>query len=160
MNLTRASGRLPMTGSSGESMAKRDNPKNAKEVVRALIAALAKGDTKIMLGLLDDDAVVITPGDVKVPFNGRWEGKGSIRQCFQLIGEYLEIRDHTIRLLFGEGEHVCVIINETSASKTTGRLIKQDTAWHFRVRSGKIVLWQVFEDTAQVAWAWDDRAAR
>ena len=138
-------------------MAKRNAE---KAVVRALIAALGKGEAETMLGLLDDAAVIIIPGDVKVPFNGRWEGKGPIRQCFRLFADYLDIRDHTIRLLFGEGEHVCVIINETSASKTTGRFIKQDTAWYFRVRGGKILLWQVFEDTAQVAWAWDDRARR
>lgn len=132
----------------------------AKDVVRRLIAALGKGDGETMLALLSDDAVVVTPGSLKVPFNGRWEGKGPIAQCFCLFGEYLDIRDHTIKLVFGEGEHVCVIINETSAAKNTGRLIKQDTAWYFRVSDGKIRHWQVFEDTAQVAWAWDDRAAR
>lgn len=129
-----------------------------KEIVQKFLTAIAAEDGDGMMALLDEDAVLITPGSSNVPFNGRWQGKGPIRQCFRLFGEFLEIRDHTVRLMFGEGEHVCVIINETSASKTTGRLIKQDTSWHFQIRNGLILHWQVFEDTEQVSWAWDDRA--
>ncbi len=131
---------------------------DAKDVVHLFLKAIAGGDGQTMLDLLEEDAVIVTPGSTKVPFNGRWQGREPIKQCFRLFGEFLEIRDHTVRLMFGEGEHVCVIINETSAAKKTGRLIKQDTAWHFQVRGGKIAYWQVFEDTEQIAWAWDDTA--
>ena len=77
-----------------------------------------------------------------------------------MFGEYLEIRDHTLKLLFGEGKHVAVMINETSRAKRTDRFIKQDTLWYFRVACGVIQHWQVFEDTEQVGWAWEDGATR
>ena len=131
-----------------------------KDIVRQFLAAIAGGDGKTMLGLMADDAVMITPGSPKVPFNGRFEGKASITHAFTMFGEYLEIRDHTLKVLFGEGEHVGVMINETSRAKHTDRFIKQDTMWYFRVFGGEIQLWQVFEDTEQVGWAWDDAATR
>ncbi|MEE8172737.1 MAG: nuclear transport factor 2 family protein [Alphaproteobacteria bacterium] len=133
---------------------------DAKDIVRQFLAAIAGGDGATMLGLMADDAVMITQGSPKVPFNGRFEGKASISHAFTLFGEYLEIRDHTLKLLFGEGEHVGVMINETSRAKRTDRFIKQDTFWYFRVSGGQIQLWQVFEDTEQVGWAWDDAATR
>ena len=45
-------------------------------------------------------------------------------------------------------------------AKRTDRFIKQDTFWYFHITGGLIQSWQVFEDTEQVGWAWDDRAAR
>ena len=76
-----------------------------KDIVRQFLDAIAAGDGDTMLGLLADDAVMITPGSPKVPFNGRFEGKASIAQAFRIFAEFLEICDHTIKLLFGEGEH-------------------------------------------------------
>ena len=58
--------------------------------------------------------------------------------------------------MFGEGEHVMVLIDETSAAKNTGRLLHQETAWHFRIVDGAIVHWQAYEDTEQIAWVWDE----
>ena len=133
---------------------------DAKDIVRQFLTSIAAGDGDTMLGLMADDAVMITEGPPEVPFNGRFEGKASIAQAFTLFGEYLEIRDHTLKLLFGEGEHIGLIINETSRAKRTDRFIKQDTFWYFRVSGGLIRFWQVFEDTAQVSWAWDDSATR
>ena len=46
-----------------------------KDIVRQFLDAIAGGDGKTMLGLMADDAVMITPGSPKVPFNGRFEGK-------------------------------------------------------------------------------------
>jgi len=131
-----------------------------KQIVNKFLEAIANGNSKLMLGLLTDDAVVIIPGPPKVPFNGRYEGRKSIIQAFKLFEEYLEIRDHTLKIIFGEGEHVVVIINETSRAKRTDRFIKQDTCWYFRVKDQHIKLWQVFEDTEQVSWAWSDDAIR
>ena len=84
------------------------------------------------------DAIVMTPGSPKVPFNGRFEGRSSIENAFKIFGEYLEIRDHTMKVLFGEDDHVGVMINETSRSKRTDRFIKQDTFWYFKVSHKKI----------------------
>ena len=53
-----------------------------------------------------------------------------------------------------------MIINESSRAKHTDRFIKQDTFWYFQVTGGIIRHWQVFEDTEQVRWAWDDGATR
>jgi len=131
-----------------------------KGIVRQFLSAIAAGDGATMLELMADDAVMITPGSPKVPFNGRFEGKNSIANAFIMFGEYLEIRDHTLKLLFGEDEHVAVMINETSRAKRTDRFIKQDTFWYFHVACGVIQHWQVFEDTEQVGWAWEDSAAR
>jgi len=131
-----------------------------KEIVTQFLTAIATEDGDGMMALLDDNAIIITPGSPKVPFNGRFEGKASIAQAFRMFGEYLEIRDHTLKLMFGEGEHVAVIINETSRAKHTDRFIKQDTCWHFHIVASKIIQWQVFEDTEQVGWAWDDSATR
>ena len=136
------------------------NESEEKKIVRQFLTAIAAGDGATMLGLMADDAVMVTPGSPKVPFNGRFEGKASITQAFALFGEYLEIRDHTLKLMFGEGEHVGLMINETSRAKRTDRFIKQDTFWYFRFSGGKIQFWEVFEDTEQVGWAWDDSATR
>ncbi len=129
-----------------------------KDVVGRFLKAIKAGDGKAMMGLLADEAVVVLPGSYKVPWSGRWEGRDSIAQCFRLIGEFLEIRGHDLKLMIGEGEHVLVFMYETSEARNTGRILHQETAWLFRIRSGKIVFWQAFEDTEQIAWAWRDDA--
>ena len=113
-----------------------------------------------MINLLDEDAIIITPGSPKVPFNGRFEGRKSILEAFKIFEEFLEIKDHTLKLIVSENEHVFVIINETSRAANTNRFIKQDTSWYFKIKSKKICYCQVFEDTEQVSWAWDDYASR
>ncbi len=129
-----------------------------KKVVLNFLKYISTGNTDEMLGLLDDSASIIIPGSPKVPFNGRFEGKKSIQEAFKLFEEFLEIKDHTLKLIFSENEHVTVIINETSRARNTNRFIKQDTCWYFEVKDSKIKKWQVFEDTEQVKWAWNDGA--
>ncbi len=128
----------------------------SKKIVEQFLTAIKTGDGETMMGLLAKDAVVVLPGSFKVAWAGRWQGREPIKQCFRAIGELLDIRDHTVTLLFGEGEHVMVLIDETTASKNTGRLLHQETAWYFRVTDGTIAHWQAFEDTEQIAWVWDD----
>ena len=128
----------------------------AKGVVRQFLAAIKGGDGQTMMGLLAEDAVVVLPGSFKVAWAGRWQGREPIKQCFLAIGALLDIRDHTVQLIFGEGEHVMVLIDETSAAKNTGRLLHQETAWYFRIKEGAIVHWQAYEDTEQIAWVWDE----
>ncbi len=130
----------------------------AKEVIGRFLEAIKAADGKTMMSLIAEDAAVVLPGTYKVPWSGRWEGHASIAQCFRLVGEFLDIRGHDVKLIFGEGEHVLVFMYETTVARNTGRVLHQDTAWLFRVTSGKIVFWQAFEDTEQINWAWDDRA--
>ena len=99
----------------------------SKAVVRQFLAAIKGGDGQTMMSLLADDAVVVLPGSFKVAWAGRWQGHEPIKQCFLAIGALLDIRDHTVNLIFGEGEHVMVLIDETSAAKNTGRLLHQET---------------------------------
>lgn len=130
----------------------------AKSVVGRFLKAIKAADGKTMMSLLADDAVVVLPGSYKVPWSGRWEGRDSIAQCFRLVGEFLDIRGHDVKLMFGEGEHVLVHLYETTVARNTGRVLHQDTAWLFRVQGGRIVFWQAFEDTEQIAWVWQDDA--
>jgi ketosteroid isomerase-like protein len=127
-------------------------------VVGRFLEAIKAADGKTMLGLLAKDAAVVLPGSYKVPWSGRWEGLDSIAQCFRIVGEFLDIRGHDVKLMFGEGEHVLVVMYETTVARNTGRVLHQDTAWLFRVRDGKIAFWQAFEDTEQIAWVWQDDA--
>jgi ketosteroid isomerase-like protein len=131
-------------------------PDDNKKMIKQFLAAIKTGDGETMLGLLADDAVVVLPGSFKVAWAGRWEGKEPIKQCFRAIGDLLEIRDHTVKLMVAEGESVFVLIDETSASKNTGRILHQETVWYFRITGGTIRHWQAFEDSEQIAWAWDD----
>lgn len=130
----------------------------AKEVVGQFLTAIKASDGKTMMSLLAKDAVVVLPGSYKVPWSGRWEGHDSIAQCFRIVGELLDIRGHDVKLIAGEGEHVFVFMYETTIARNTGRTLHQDTAWLFRVRAGKIVFWQAFEDTEQINWVWEDNA--
>jgi ketosteroid isomerase-like protein len=130
----------------------------AKEVVGQFLKAIKAANGATMMALLADDAVVVLPGSYKVPWSGRWQGKDTIAQCFRLVGEFLDIRGHDVKLMFGEGEHVLVLMYETTLARNTGRVLHQETAWLFRVQRGTIAYWQCFEDTEQIAWVWDDAA--
>lgn len=135
-------------------MAKGD----AKDVVGKFLKAIKRGDGAAMLGLLAEDAVVVLPGSYKVPWSGRWEGKDSISQCFRIVGEFLDIRGHDVKLLIGEGEHVMVLMFETTVARNTGRVLHQETVWLFHIKGGLIRHWQAFEDSEQIAWVWEDNA--
>ncbi len=130
----------------------------AKDIVGRFLTAIKAADGKTMMSLLAEDAAIVLPGSYKVPWSGRWEGHGSIAQCFRLVGEFLDIRGHDVKVMFGEGEHVFVLMYETTVARNTGRVLHQETAWFFRVRGSKIVFWQAFEDTEQINWVWDDSA--
>ncbi|MBM3482053.1 MAG: hypothetical protein FJX66_01995 [Alphaproteobacteria bacterium] len=129
-----------------------------KDVVNKFLKAIKKGDGATMISLLADDAEVVLPGSFKVPWSGRWQGKDSIGQCFRIVGEFLDIRGHDVKLMIGEGEHVMVLIYETTVARNTGRVLHQETIWLFRITKGLIRHWQAFEDSEQIAWVWDDRA--
>ena len=129
-----------------------------KDVVNKFLKAIKKGDGATMVSLLADDAEVVLPGSYKVPWSGRWQGKDSIAQCFRIVGEFLDIRGHDVKLMIGEGEHVMVLIYETTVARNTGRVLHQETIWLFRISKGQIRFWQAFEDSEQIAWVWDDSA--
>jgi ketosteroid isomerase-like protein len=118
----------------------------SRGVVLAWLDALMAGDLERVLGTFSEDCVIRLPGRREsTPWAGEWRGREAIRECFDVIGRTLEIRSHEFLHVIADGDLVVVVGNEVSASKTTGRVIRQTYAWLFRVRDGRICLYQLFE---------------
>lgn len=129
--------------------------KASRAVVEHWLDALKRGDVGSMNALYSDDIVMKFPGDARiVPWAGEWTGMARVLEAFEIIGRTLDIRSHVFRHVLADGEHVVVIGDEISASKTTQRVFGQTYAWLFTVRGGRIVRYELFEDTETISAAY------
>lgn len=99
------------------------------------------------------DAVIRVQGAPHVPFVGTFEGRQAQRAFFDLGGA--EPQTFEVRSVLADGEDVVTLGYFDFLVASTGRHYKGEWALHTRVVDGRIVHWQMFEDSWSVGHAFD-----
>lgn len=120
--------------------------------VMAFMGAMGKGDMESMSALMADDMVWQNAGDKAIPWIGPWKGKDEI---FSFLGKFSSGAKTTLwenEDVMASGDTVAVFgrmkLLTTASGEETGEFT---FALRAKVRDGKVVLWNWFEDSYDVS---------
>jgi ketosteroid isomerase-like protein len=123
-----------------------------KQLMQSIFEGLARGDARLFLDSLDEDAVWRMIGTT--PWSGVYTGKAAIRRDLltplfaQFADQYLNVADAII----AEGDTV-VVECRGKVTTRTGRRYDNTYCWVCRLANGKIVSLTEYMDTQLVATA-------
>lgn len=136
-------------------MSEQDNA----ALIKKLYAAFAAGDAQTILDSVADKAEWVNHGPSTVPYAGNRSGKEQIRGFFQAIGDSTTGAKVLAEKIMTSGDMVITTGRYRAKVRDTGAEIDTPIAHLFTVRDGKVVRWEGFSDTAQVAAAHAGKAA-
>ena len=123
--------------------------------VMAFMGAMGSGDMEKMSELMADDMVWQNEGDSSLPWIGPWKGKEEI---FKFLGTFSENFQTTVwenTDAFASGDTVAIFGNMNGITTHSGAEIGAFTfALRAKVKDGKVVLWNWFEDSYAVSQAY------
>lgn len=128
------------------------------DTVMAFMGAMGSGDMDKMSELMADDMVWHNEGDMSLPWLGPWKGKDEIFSFLGVFNENFQTTQWENTDAFASGDTVAVfgIMNAvtTKSGKETGAFT---FALRAKVRDGKVVLWNWFEDSYAVSQAYHSK---
>jgi len=128
---------------------------NAKEVVKAYLAAFAKGNIEEMLCLLDENVVWHIDGDPAVSTVGLLQGQQKVRHWLESFPENFRPQKFIINDLIEHNESVLLLGQFRHTVLSTGNAVGSDMVIHFKVSRSKITRYQIFEDSALLSRAFN-----
>ncbi len=136
-----------------------DKKKTAMDIGNAFMDAMGKGDMDALMNLMHDDMVWQNAGDKNIPWIGPWNGKKAILEQFMPA--------------FGAGfktikwEPIDALTSDDTAAyfgQMIGNLTKSGVeteeftyALRVKVKEGKVILWNWFEDSFEVSRAYNKK---
>ncbi len=140
---------------------KMDMPKKAEamKIADAYMGAMGKGDMETMSNLMHDDMVWQNAGDSSIPWirTGRWESKKVILEKFlpEFSKGFQTIKWQPVDAVADDetagyfGQMIGLLTN--SGEKTN----EFTYALRVKVKDGKVILWNWFEDSVEVSRAYN-----
>ena len=129
--------------------------KETMNVAYAFMDAMGKGDMEKMVSLMHDDMVWHNEGDKAMPWIGPWEGKTVILEQFMPeFGKNFKtikwepndaLSNGDTAAFFGKMVGLLTKTNQETAEFTYALRVK--------VKDGKVILWNWFEDSYEVSKA-------
>lgn len=153
---------LKATGLTALSMALAQQPANAEDAtqnslktVMDFMGAMGGGDSAKVATLMADDMIWHNEGDPALPWIGTWQGKEKIFEFMGLFGENFQTTEWTNTDAFASADTVAVFGKMNGITTKSGKNIGEFTfALRAKVRDGKVVLWNWFEDSYAVSKAY------
>jgi uncharacterized protein len=126
-----------------------DTTKNT-EIVKAAFAAFLRGDVQSLLAMMDESVEwkPITGAAPHVPHAGVRRGKSQVGEFFAILGRSLTFTQFEPTEYIAERDRVVAL--GRYAATTAGGNMASEFVMIFTVRSGKIVAFQEFSDSAQL----------
>ncbi|MGR3712289.1 MAG: nuclear transport factor 2 family protein [Shimia sp.] len=125
------------------------------DTVMGLMGAMGSGDMDTMANLMADDMVWHNEGDHSLPWIGPWDGKDAIFAFLPVFGENFQTTKWENTDVLASGDTVAVFGNMNGITTKSGKEIGDFTfALRAKVRNGKVVLWNWFEDSYAVSKAY------
>ncbi|MCG8707920.1 alpha/beta fold hydrolase [Brenneria sp. 4F2] len=130
--------------------------------VQAYFTAFGNGDIDSALSMMTDDAVWHIDGVPQVTTVGLWRGQPQIRHWLQSFSQHFSPRVFTVEQFIESKDTVAAFGYFRHSVQDTGNTVSSDFAIRFRFRDGLIAHYQIFEDSALLARAFDqsDRCDR
>ncbi len=149
-----AAGMAILTPANAQSM--DDESQATFDTVMAFMGAMGGGDMQTMSDLMADDMVWHNEGDPSVPWIGPWEGKEAIFGFLGVFSENFQTTKWENTDAFAHGDTVAIFGDMNGITTKTGNEIGDFTfALRAKVRDGKVVLWNWFEDSYAVSKAYN-----
>lgn len=130
---------------------------SAKETVEAYLAAFAKGNVDEIAVLLDDHVVWHIDGEPGVSTVGLLKGPEQVMRWLHSFPHNFKPLDFSVKDIISHNDSVLVMGRFRHTVLTTGNTVGSDMIIHFNVVRGKITRYQMFEDSALLARAFDIR---
>lgn len=125
------------------------------DTVMAFMGAVGTGDMETVNALIADDMVWQNEGDSAMPWIGPWKGKEEILAFLPVFGENFKTTAWDTSDAFASGDTVAVFGKMNGITTASGKEIGDFTfALRAKVRDGKVVLWNWFEDSYAVSKAY------
>lgn len=125
------------------------------DTVMAFMGAVGGGDMDTMAELMADDMVWKNEGDPALPWIGPWEGKEAIFGFLGVFSENFQTTKWQNTDAFAHGDTVAIFGDMNGITTKSGKEIGDFTfALRTKVREGKVVLWNWFEDSFAVSQAY------
>ena len=128
------------------------------DTVMAFMGAMGSGDMDQMSELMADDMVWHNEGDSTLPWLGPWTGKDEIFSFLGVLGENLQFTLWENEDVVAFGDTVAVFGRMNGITTKTDREIGEFTfALRAKVKDGKVILWNWFEDSFAMSQAYHDK---
>jgi len=125
------------------------------DTVMAFMGAVGSGDMETVSALMADDMVWQNEGDSTMPWIGPWQGKDEIMKFLDVFSKNFQTTAWENTDAFALGDTVAVFGKMNGITTNSGKEIGDFTfALRAKVREGKIVLWNWFEDSFAVSQAY------
>ena len=125
------------------------------DTVMAFMGAVGTGDMDAVKALMADDMVWHNEGDSAMPWIGPWKGKEEILAFLPVFGANFQTTAWENTDAFASGDTVAVFGKMNGITTQSGKEIGDFTfALRAKVRDGKVVLWNWFEDSYAVSNAY------
>ena len=132
-----------------------DESQASLDTVMALMGAMGRGDMAKMDDLMADDMVWLNEGDPSIPWIGPWNGKEAIFGFLGVFSENFKTTKWENTDILASGDTVAIFGDMNGVTTKSGREIGDFTfALRAKVRNGKVVLWNWFEDSFAVSQAY------
>ena len=155
LKATGLAGLAMVLGNTASAKSTDDMTKDSFDTVMAFMGAMGKGDQAKVVELMADDMVWHNEGDSALPWIGRWEGKEKIFEFMGHFGKNLKTSKWENTDAFGSGDTVAVFGKMDTLLVKSGKETGEFTfALRAKVKDGKVVLWNWFEDSYAVSKAY------
>ncbi|QNQ21282.1 alpha/beta fold hydrolase [Kosakonia sp. SMBL-WEM22] len=127
----------------------------ARAVVEAYLAAFAAGRVEEIISLLADDVVWHIDGEPTVSTVGLLQGPEQVRRWLMAFPQNFRPREFVINDIIAQHDSVLVLGRFRHTVVSTQHTVGSDMIIHFTVTDGKIRRYQIFEDSALLARAFN-----
>ncbi|MDH7447250.1 nuclear transport factor 2 family protein [Aquimarina sp. 2201CG14-23] len=127
--------------------------KETMEIAMAYMEAMGKGDMETIKKLMHEDMIWQNSGDKSLPWIGPWKGKKAILEQFMpLFGENFKTVKWNTEDAFASGD-TAAFFGTMVGLLTKSNQKTKEFPWSLRVKvkDGKIILWNWFEDSFEVS---------
>lgn len=138
---------------------KGEKKQSAMDIANAFMGAMGKGDMAAMADMMHEDMVWQNAGDKAIPWMGPWNGKQAILENYfpNFMKGFETVKwvpDDTVTTddtaaFFGQ-----MIGKLTNSGQTTDEFTY---ALRVKIKDGKIILWNWFEDSLEVSRAFNNK---
>lgn len=124
-----------------------------RETVDAFFARFGAGDPAL-LDLFAEHVELNVAGASNVPWTGRRSGKEEVAEFFGLFGKHLaSAEEFALNTTIVDGEHAVVTGRCVFGVLSTGKKFTNDFALHFTVTAGRIVRYDMYENSYAISAA-------
>ena len=119
-----------------------------REQVRAIYAAMTRGDGPFLLDALADDVEWCEPPGGAPPFGGTYRGKQAVGGFFAALDAAVEEEAFEVREMVAEGSVVIATGHYRHRVKRTGESYQTDWVMVWRFAGEKVQRFEIYKDSA------------